>query len=245
MATFDLLAAIDLRGGRVVRLREGDFGRETIYSDDPVDVAERFVDAGARWLHVVDLDGARDGASVHGAVIGRIVAAVGERASVEVAGGLRTPEAVGAALDAGAARAVVGTVALADPAFAAALVKAHGPDRIVASLDVRDGLAVGRGWVPGAPGTPVARAIAGLVDAGIRCLEVTSIERDGSLAGPDLELLQSVVRRTGETGVIASGGIRTVEDLLATRFVGCAGAIVGRALYEGTLDLGRAVRAMG
>ena len=244
MATFDLLAAIDLRGGRVVRLREGDFARETVYSDDPVEVAERFVDAGARWLHVVDLDGARDGNSAHAPVIRRIVDAVGERASVEVAGGLRTQAAVRAALEAGASRAVVGTAALADPAVAAALVKAHGASRIVASLDVRDGLAVGRGWVAGAPGTPVVRAIAVLIDAGIGCLEVTSIKRDGSLEGPDLELLASVVRRAGETTVIASGGIRTVEDLLATRNVGCAGAIVGRAIYEGTLELGRAVRAM-
>ncbi len=145
---FDILPAIDLRAGRVVRLRQGDFARETVYSDDPVAVARGFADAGATWLHVVDLDGARAGEPVNGAVVRSIVDAVGERLQVEVAGGLRTSGSVAAALASGAVRAVVGTAALQDPEFVKRLVAAHGAERIVVAIDVRDGLAVGHGWAP-------------------------------------------------------------------------------------------------
>jgi phosphoribosylformimino-5-aminoimidazole carboxamide ribotide isomerase len=236
MTTFDLLPAIDLRGGRVVRLRQGDFERETAYSDDPVEVANRFVDGGARWLHVVDLDGARTGRPVHRDLIARIVTSIGERASVEVAGGLRTAEAVADALTTGARRAVVGTAALVDPGFAAGLIEAYGADRIVVSLDVRAGMALGDGWVAGAAGISVQSAMGGLADAGVRWFEVTSIDRDGTLDGPDLELLTIVVGDP-RTRVIASGGIRSVDNLRAVREIGCAGSIVGRAFYDGTLDL--------
>jgi len=240
MTTFDLLPAIDLRGGRVVRLRQGDFACETAYSDDPVEVANRFVDGGARWLHVVDLDGARAGRPAHAELIGRIVAAVGERASVEVAGGLRTAEAVAVALAAGATRAVVGTAALEDPAFAAGLVEAHGADRIVVSLDVRAGMAVGEAWVDGAASISLWSAMGSLADAGVRWVEVTSIDRDGTLGGPDLELLAIVVGDP-RTRVIASGGIRSADDLRSVREIGCAGSIVGRALYDGSLEMATAL----
>jgi phosphoribosylformimino-5-aminoimidazole carboxamide ribotide isomerase len=242
VATFDLLPAIDLRRGRVVRLQQGDFARETSYSDDPVAVAASFVDGGARWLHVVDLDGARDGRPTHGDVIRRMVAAVGDRGSVEVAGGLRTAAAAAEILRAGAARVVVGTSALDEPSFAAELVRRHGPDRVAVSLDVRDGLAVGHGWVQGAPGTPIPAAIAGLAEAGVRWFEVTSIERDGTLAGPDLALLETVTADP-RIRVIASGGIASVGDLRAVQRIGCAGAIVGRALYDGSLSLADALAA--
>ena len=154
-SSFDLLPAIDLRGGRVVRLLRGDFDRETVYGDDPVEVAVRFADAGARWLHVVDLDGARDPAARQLEVVAAIVAGVGERASVEVAGGLRDESAVEGALRAGAVRAVVGTAVLADPGLARRLVASHGAERVAVALDVRDGLAIGHGWLPGSPGVPV------------------------------------------------------------------------------------------
>lgn len=245
MARFDLIAAIDLRGGRVVRLREGDFGRETAYSDDPVATALRFVERGVRWLHVVDLDGARAGEPVHTEVIGRILETVGTRAAVEVAGGLRTPDSVERVLAAGARRAVVGSAALADPGFAADLVARHRAERIAVAIDVRSGEAVGEGWRTGASGTPVDDAVDMLADAGVEWFEVTSIDRDGSLAGPDIELLQSVIARVGERRVIASGGIRSVDDLLVAWTIGCAGAIVGRALYEETFDLVGAIRATG
>jgi phosphoribosylformimino-5-aminoimidazole carboxamide ribotide isomerase len=242
MATFEILPAIDLRAGRVVRLRQGDFGRETAYSDDPVEVAKRFVDGGARWLHVVDLDGARTGLPAHSEVIGRIVAAVGERASVEVAGGLRTAGVVAEVLAAGAARAVIGTAALQDRPFVADLVVRHGPERIAVSLDVRAGMAVGEGWGDGAAGIPVRSAIDGLTDAGVRWFEVTAIDRDGTLRGPDLELL-AIVAADRRVNVIASGGIASVTDVRAVRAISCAGAIVGRAFYDGTLELAAALEA--
>ena len=243
MASFDVIPAIDLHGGLVVRLRQGDFTRATTYSDDPVAVARQYVDAGAKWLHVVDLDGARDGRPAHGDVLSRIVAAVGERAGVEVAGGLRTGTAVRDALGRGATRVVLGTAALASPRLARELVALHGADRLAVSIDVRDGLALGQGWVGGSPGVPMAEALDRLAVAGVRWFEVTAIDRDGTLGGPDLELLRAAIASAGDVRIIASGGIRSIDDLEATRDAGCAGAIIGRALHEGSLDLAAAVEA--
>jgi phosphoribosylformimino-5-aminoimidazole carboxamide ribotide isomerase len=239
--SFDVLPAIDLRGGRVVRLRQGDFDRETAYSNDPVEVARRFADAGARWLHVVDLDGARSGVPAHGEVISAIVSAVGDRVRVEVAGGLRDEAAVAAVLDLGAARAVVGTAALEHPAFAGRLIAAHGPERIAASIDVRDGRAIGNGWASDAASVPVEDAIGRLADERVSTFEVTAIERDGLLEGPDLALYERVVA-LDVGSIIASGGITRAEDLRAVRDLGCGGAIVGRAIYEGLLDLHEVLR---
>lgn len=235
-SAFDVLPAIDLRGGRVVRLQQGDFGRETVFGDDPVEVAVRFADAGARWLHVVDLDGARTGSPVHGDVIKGIVSAVGDRVSVEVAGGLRDEAAVATVLELGAARAVVGTGALRDPAWAGRLVASHGPERIVAAIDVREGRAVGHGWSHDEAGMDAVAAIEGLADVGIAIFEVTAIDRDGLLAGPDLKLGARLVA-LGQGSIIASGGIATLDHIAAVRALGCKGVIVGRALYEGQVDL--------
>jgi phosphoribosylformimino-5-aminoimidazole carboxamide ribotide isomerase len=242
--TFDVLPAIDLRDGRVVRLQQGDFARETAYSDDPVDVATRFAEAGARWLHVVDLDGARTGVPAHGEVIRAIVAAMEDRVSVEVAGGLRDEPAVASVLAFGARRAVVGTAALRDPGFAGRLVATHGPHRIATSIDIRDGRAVGQGWVPGAESTDIAETIGRLANEGVTTFEVTSIDRDGLLEGPDLELYRRVVA-LGAGSIIASGGIASTGDMRAIRALGCGGVILGRALYEGGLDLGRALGIEG
>jgi phosphoribosylformimino-5-aminoimidazole carboxamide ribotide isomerase len=237
---FDILPAIDLRGGRVVRLEQGDFGRETAFSDDPIAVARSFAEAGARWLHVVDLDGARSGEPAHAVVIRDLVHAVGDRVAVEVAGGLRTESSVAAVLAAGATRAVVGTAALRDPAFAGRLVATHGPERVAVAIDVRDGLALGEGWRAGAAGSRAADALAALADQGVRTFEATAIDRDGLLGGPDLELLTELVA-LGRGEVIASGGVSSVEDLRSVRAIGCGGAIIGRALYEGRLDLAQAI----
>lgn len=241
-SAFEILPAIDLRGGRVVRLEQGDFDRETAFSDDPVAVATSFADAGARWLHVVDLDGARSGSPVHGTVVCEIVDAVGDRLAVEVAGGLRTPAAVEDVLQAGAVRVVVGTAALADPSFAAALVGAHGPDRVAVALDVRDDRAVGHGWQGRDEGIPVLDALDRLGDAGVTSFEVTAIARDGLLGGPDLDLYARLVARD-RGSIIASAGVASVEDIAALRSIGCAGAIIGRALYDGRLSLRAALDA--
>ncbi len=233
---FELLPAIDLRGGRVVRLRQGDFDRETSFGDDPVSVARGFVSAGASWIHVVDLDGARAGEPRQASAVAAIVAEVGERAACQVAGGLRSEAAVGAALATGARRVVIGTAALRDPSFAARLVARYGADRVVVALDVRGGIAVGEGWRSGAPGLPADEALLALAETGITRFAVTAIDRDGLLEGPDLTLLGRLVA-LHRGAIIASGGISSIEDVLAVRDLGCSGAIVGRALYEGRLDL--------
>jgi phosphoribosylformimino-5-aminoimidazole carboxamide ribotide isomerase len=226
--------------GRVVRLVEGDFERATDYGDDPVAVARGFAAAGARTLHVVDLDGAREGTPLQLEAVAAIVAAGPAR--VEVAGGLRFAADVAAAFASGADRVVVGTRAVEDPTFAAELVVRHGATRIVVALDVRDGLAVGHGWRRGAPGVGADEALQALADVGIVTFEVTAIDRDGRLEGPDAVLLSRLVElRRGE--IVASGGIASLDDLRAVRDLGCSGAIVGRALYEGRLDLAEAIAA--
>lgn len=226
----------------MVRLRQGDFDQAKAYSDDPVAVAATFAAVGARWLHIVDLDGARDGRPRQSAVIESILGAVGADVQCEVGGGLRTDESIRAALAAGARRIVLGTAALQDPALAARLVRRHGAERIVAAIDVRDGRALGDAWRADAQGPPLSDAIDRLVGIGIRVFETTAIERDGVLAGPDLDLLGSVVALGAD--VIASGGIRSVADLHAVRAAGCTGAIVGRALYDGSLRLSEALAAV-
>ena len=247
LPAFDILPAIDLRGGRVVRLRQGDFARETSFSDDPVAVALEFVAAGSRWLHVVDLDGARTGRPVQGELINAIVAAVGDQAQVEIAGGLRTLDAVSIVLATGAARAVVGTAAIRDPGFAGQLVAIHGAGRIAAAIDVRDGAAVGDAWAMGpsvGARLDAAEAIARLADVGVTTFEVTAIERDGLLGGPDMALYERMVNIDRGT-IIASAGIVTVDHLRAVRDLGCGGAIVGRALYDGSLELPKAIAEVG
>ncbi len=238
MGRFELIPAIDLRGGRVVRLVEGDFERSTEYSDDPVAVACAFAAAGARWIHVVDLDGALEGRPSQAATLEAIAASLPAGTRIEVGGGIRTDGDVQALL-AIAGRIVVGTGLLADPAFAARLVRAHGPERIVAAIDVRGGRAVGGGWRDGAEALPLEAAWARARAAGIRRAIVTAIARDGSLGGPDLDLLGGLAEER-DVEVVASGGIRGLDDVLAVRALGCAGAVVGTAVYERTFDLAAA-----
>lgn len=241
---FDILPAIDLRGGRVVRLRQGDFEQETTYDTDPVAVARAFAADGAAWLHVVDLDAARTGTPSNQAAIAAIIEAMGERAghpvNVELAGGLRTEVAVAAALDSGAARAVVGTAAIRAPDFAALLIRIHGAERIAVAIDVRDGQAVGHGWARNAGVVDAVKVINRLAAVGVTTFEVTAIDRDGLLGGPDLELYRRLVAM-GRGAIIASGGITSVEDIRAVREIGCSGAIIGRAVYEGRLTLEEAL----
>jgi phosphoribosylformimino-5-aminoimidazole carboxamide ribotide isomerase len=247
MSTFAVVPAIDLRDDRVVRLRQGDFTREQVYADDPTGVARGFAAAGASWIHLVDLDGARAGerrqASTIAAIVEAVAALPGDRPRLQVAGGLRTLDAIAGVLDGGADRIVIGTAAIQDPALVRQAIRQHGPDRIAVALDIRAGMAIGDGWVPGAAGIPFATAIAGLADAGVATFIVTAIARDGLLGGPDLALLETCARST-DAVVLASGGIRSIADLQAVRAVGCGGAIVGRAIYEGSLDLRAAISAL-
>jgi phosphoribosylformimino-5-aminoimidazole carboxamide ribotide isomerase len=245
--SFELLPAIDLRGGRVVRLEQGSFERETVFGDQPAATASQFRRAGARWVHVVDLDGAKSGRRVQDAVIADIVRAAtvggGYPLQVQVAGGLRGRDSVADALAAGASRVVLGTAALKDPGLVTDLVTSHGSDGIAVALDVRDGLAVGQGWVSGAAGVPAIAALARLRGSGVTTFVVTAIARDGLLGGPDLDLLRETIEAGDGASIIASGGIASVDDLVAVRELGCAGAVVGRALYDGRLSLEEAIAA--
>ena len=228
-----------------MRLRQGDFAREDVFSTDPPSVARTFAATGATWIHVVDLDGALHGERRQSETIASIVTGLvrsGASTTLQVAGGIRTQADVDAVLGAGAQRAVIGTAALADPAFVGQAIDRHGPERVAVALDVRDGLAVGQGWIAGARGVPVGTALERLSAAGVMTFAVTAIDRDGLLGGPDLALLERAADST-DAAIIASGGIASLADLRAVRRIGCAGAIVGRALYDGTLDLGSVLAA--
>ena len=244
-STFDVIPAIDLRGGRVVRLEQGDFEREAVFDSDPVARAIAFRDAGARWIHVVDLDGAVAGERRQATAVAAIVEATARdgTVNVQVAGGLRDAASIAAALATGARRVVVGTAALRHPAILMYAARRHGADRVALALDVRDGSAVGGGWIPGAPARPFRDVLGELGAAGPGTVIVTAVARDGLLGGPDLELLAGCVEAT-PAAVIASGGIRSIDDLRAVRAIGCSGAIVGRAIYDGRLDLRAALIAL-
>jgi phosphoribosylformimino-5-aminoimidazole carboxamide ribotide isomerase len=238
---FEVIPAIDLRGGRIVRLEQGDFDRETAFDDDPADAAASFVDAGARWLHVVDLDGARAGEPRQLATLAAIVGGSRE-AIVEAAGGIRSIAAVDAAFAGGARRVAFGTAALRDPELVRLTIASHGANGVAVAVDVRDGHAVGDAWQTRANGTAPDELVRRLADLGTAWFEVTAIDRDGLLGGPDLGLLERIVG-LDVGAVIASGGIRSIGDVVAARGVGCAGAIVGRALYTGAFDLRQAIAA--
>ena len=245
MTAFEILPAIDLRAGRVVRLRQGDFARETAYSVDPIETALELMQHGTRWLHVVDLDGARESRPVQLDLVTAVIAAVGSTGRVEVGGGIRTIAAVRAYLRAGAARVVLGTMILRSPSEAHELLVEFGPGAIVVALDVRAGRAVGGAWESGAEAYPVLTLLGRLAAAGFETFEVTAIERDGTLSGPDLGLLQSARAKAPDVDIIASGGVRSIDDVFAVRAVGCDGVIVGRAFYERMLDLRDAIRSLG
>lgn len=225
-----------------MRLEQGDFERETAFGADPAEVARRFVADGITSLHVVDLDGARSGRPAQPAEVAAIIEAVEGRAMVELAGGLRTPEDVAGAVGGGADRVVVGTAALRSSDFVRTIVTEHGSGRIVVALDVREGLAVGEAWRDGAAGVEPGELLRRLADEGIATFEVTAIDRDGLLGGPDLPLLEGLAA-LGRGRVIASGGVASADHLRAVREAGCTGAIVGRALYDGRLTVREALRA--
>jgi phosphoribosylformimino-5-aminoimidazole carboxamide ribotide isomerase len=230
-----VIPAIDLRGGRAVRLRRGDPAEETIYDDDPVDVAERFQEEGARRLHVIDLDAALGQGDNRDAIRDICRAVV---VPVQVGGGIRSLEAVGAVFEAGASRVILGTAAAADVSFVERAVEEHA-ERVVVAVDVRGGRLMIDGWREEGP--ELETALRGLDDAGTPRYLVTAIARDGTLEGPDLTLYRQV-RKLTERPLIASGGVRNAEDVWALRDVGCEAAVTGKALYEKTLKLSQVTR---
>jgi phosphoribosylformimino-5-aminoimidazole carboxamide ribotide isomerase len=236
----ELYPAIDLRDGHCVRLVEGDFGAETVYGSDPLAVAVTFAAAGARWIHVVDLDAARTGEPVNRAVVGRIAAVVGPGVQIQAGGGVRSVGDADELLSAGVARVVVGTAAVERPALVGEMA-ARWPGRVAVGLDHRGGEVRVRGWTTGA-GLRVTDLVPAAVAAGAAAVIVTDISRDGRLAGPDVPGLGQLVADTGAP-IIASGGVRDLADLRALAGLGLVGAIAGTALYEGTLDLASALAA--
>ncbi len=237
-----LYPAVDIRGGRAVRLRRGDFDAETVYAADPLDAARRWVEGGARVLHVVDLDGARAGRPVALDSLRRIAEAAG--VPVQYGGGLRTAADVDAAVEAGAARVVLGTAAYRDVDVLDHAVAAHG-DRLVVSVDARRGKVAAAGWTEQTD-LPAVDVIARLADRGVRAFVYSSIERDGTLEGPDLEEVR-VVAAAVRGRFVYSGGVGRLEDLAALarlRQVNLGGVIVGSALYEERFTLPQAIAAL-
>jgi len=230
-----VLPAVDVRGGRCVRLIQGEADSERVYDGDPVAAALRWETAGAAWLHVIDLDGAFSGAPVNVAVIQRLIAAV--RIPVEVGGGVRSLEAVTRWLEAGAARVILGTAAVSGTELLVEACRRFG-ERIAVAIDARRGLAAAEGWVT-RPGLSATAAATQAVQAGARRIIYTDIERDGMLWGPNVAAVERVLREVS-VPVIAAGGIASVEDILRLRELesaGLEGGIVGRALYEGRVRL--------
>ena len=236
----ELWPAIDLRGGKCVRLLQGDYERETIFGEDPVAMARGFVTAGARRLHIVDLDGAKDGVPSQAELVGRMVAAAG--VPCQLGGGIRSLETVGRYLAAGVDRVVVGSVAIESPVLLTEMAAAF-PGRIVLGLDARDGRVAVRGWLETSPleALDVARRHAGLPLAAI---VFTDIATDGMLSGPNLPALAAMVQAV-PLPIVASGGIASAADIRHVAATGAAGCIVGRALYEGAVTLPAAVEAAG
>jgi phosphoribosylformimino-5-aminoimidazole carboxamide ribotide isomerase len=240
----DLFPAIDLRDGKCVRLRQGDYSQETVYGGDPVAVAQEFEEDGAQWIHVVDLDAARTGRPENREVVAEIAANVG--IPVQSGGGIRDEFSAEALLDLGVARIVIGTAALEQPRIVRRLAQRH-PGRIAVGLDARSGEAAVRGWTEGS-GVTVLEAIGWFDDAGVAAFIVTDIARDGMLTGPDVEGLSGVLGVT-RAEVIASGGVGSLDDLRALTSLEVsgrrlAGAIVGKAIYEGVFSVSEALGAM-
>jgi phosphoribosylformimino-5-aminoimidazole carboxamide ribotide isomerase len=240
-----LYPAIDIRGGHAVRLVQGDYERETVFDDDPVDAALRWVEQGARALHVVDLDGAREGTPVNLDHVRRICAVA--EIPVQVGGGLRSAEHVDEALEAGADRAILGTAAIAEPALIEALAGRHG-ERIVVSADARAGRVAVEGWeLEASISSP--ELIEALAGRGVRSFVYTPVEVDGTLEGPGIDGVQAVCEAAGRSGseLVYSGGIGDLDHLRTLASLGLralAGVIVGRALYEGRFTVSAGQEAL-
>jgi phosphoribosylformimino-5-aminoimidazole carboxamide ribotide isomerase len=234
----DLYPAIDLRGGRVVRLTKGDYDAETVYGDDPVEMAESFADAGAPWVHVVDLDAARSGDPVNRPVVAAIAAALSGRALLQNGGGVRTIEDARALADAGVSRVVMGSAAVQHPSLVA---EAGEIVPVAVGLDHRDGELAVHGWTEGS-GVQLDAALDLFPTAA--AFVITDISRDGMLSGPDVAGLAAAVNAT-DVPVIASGGVSSVDDIVALAAIpGLGGIITGKAIYEGRFTVSEALAAL-
>ena len=232
-----LYPAIDLKDGQCVRLTQGRFDDAAIYETDAAQAALRWQKEGAAFLHLVDLDGARTGRSANAEAVASIVRAVS--IPVQLGGGIRTRQAAAEALKMGIRRVIVGTRAVKDPDFIRQLIEEFGPERIVAGIDARDGMAAVDGWET-LSARPALELCLQMRDCGVRHIVYTDISRDGMLTGPNVEATRRLTEATG-LDIIASGGISSMEDLQQLQENGIRGAIIGKALYEKRIDLRQAV----
>jgi phosphoribosylformimino-5-aminoimidazole carboxamide ribotide isomerase len=246
MSDFDIYPAIDVRDGRVVRLRQGDYAQETRYDADPLSVAVAYADAGATRLHLVDLDAAREGGYSIGPLLERI--RMSTALHVQTGGGIRSDADVERLLAAGAQRVVVGSIAVRQPQRVIGWLARFGHDRITVALDTRESAAgwtlPTEGWTHDG-GSDLFDLVDCYASAGLRHLLCTDIGRDGMLAGPNLDLYRAILARAPSLRVQASGGARSVADVMAAREAGCAGIVLGKALLDGRLDVADALRASG
>jgi phosphoribosylformimino-5-aminoimidazole carboxamide ribotide isomerase len=235
----DLLPAIDIRSGRVVRLSQGEATRQTVYGDDPVATAELFLEQGAGWIHVVDLDRAF-GTGANLEVIRTLIERVGSRVRVQLGGGLRTLDLVRGGAELGVTRLVIGTAAALDPDFIPVAVGAVGPERLAVAIDARQGRVALRGWTE-TSSRRVDHLAREVIGHGVETLVYTDIDRDGMLCGPDLS--GAIAVQALGARVIASGGVTSTDDIREACEAGLNGVIVGRALYDGRFSLAAGLKA--
>ena len=233
----EVIPAIDLIDGRCVRLVQGDYSRQTVYSDDPVEVALRWESLGAARIHIVDLEGAKLGAPANLEVVGRIANSVG--VPIQMGGGVRSIEAAREVIGAGVQRVMLGTVAVRDPDIVAAARSELGDDAIVVAVDSRDGCVAVSGWTSKSR-VRATELLRQMSDAGVRTFLCTDIAKDGTLGGPDYELMSELVGVAGK-GVIAAGGVASVEHVRQLAKTGVGGVVIGKALYTGDIDLAEAL----
>ncbi len=242
---FTIYPAIDLRGGKVVRLKEGDPARMTSYSDDPAETAQRWLILGAKWLHVVNLDGAfgEGDTANQNALVSILNAAKEFGADVQFGGGMRSLDSVSQVLSLGVSRVVLGTIAVEQPEIVADALKKFGAEKIAVGIDARDGIVRVRGWQ--SDGGISAHALAlQMKTLGLRTTIFTDVSRDGMGQGLNIAATRALADVSG-LDVIASGGVHTLDDVIAARAANLSGAIIGRALYEGTIELERALQVAG
>jgi phosphoribosylformimino-5-aminoimidazole carboxamide ribotide isomerase len=236
--SFTIFPAIDLRGGKVVRLKEGDPSRMTVYSDEPAETALRWLDAGATWVHVVNLDGAFGVKDEENRLA--LEAILKSGAQIQFGGGLRSLDGVERAIKLGVSRVVLGTIAIEHPELIAAALEIYGEERIAVGIDVRDGLVRVRGWQENSGMSATGLALQ-MKNIGLHTAIFTDVSRDGLGIGLDVLSTRELAEASG-LAVIASGGVRALEDVIAAKQAGLAGVIIGRALYDGTIDLPEAIQ---
>ncbi len=236
----EILPAIDLRGGRCVRLTQGDYSRETVFDDDPAAVARRWVSQGARRLHVVDLDGARDGVRANAQAVSAIVDAVD--IPVQLGGGIRNADEARRLIDMGVDRVIFGTAAVETPGEVQATVETVGPEHVIVGIDAKDGMVQTRGWLE--QSDVCAKQLANdMVKLGVRRFIYTDTSRDGTLTHPNFAAIAELQENL-RYPIVVAGGIASIEDLVELAKLGVEGAISGMAIYSGALDLQRAIETI-